>query len=134
MPVEGRQRAAALDRGWSIYLSLTSVFILPEDFHVEFPIVAESVLITGALQVTVAIRSDLSLSLREEYGFDPRQRLTVSRYSYNLLMSRATTCFARIICLFIEPITAGVYCPIRLTIFTTKRTASIRLAASWVNL
>jgi len=85
MPFEGRQRAAALDRCWSIYLSLTSVFILPEDFHVEFPIVAESVLITGALQVTVAIGSDLSLALREEYGFDPRQRLTVSRYSYNLI-------------------------------------------------
>jgi hypothetical protein len=37
------------------------------------------------LQVTVAIGSDLSLSLREEYGFDLRQRLTVSRYSYNLI-------------------------------------------------
>ena len=53
MPFEGRQRAAALDRCWSIYLSLTSVFILPENFHVEFPIVAESVPITGALQVPV---------------------------------------------------------------------------------
>jgi hypothetical protein len=85
MPFEGRQRAAALDRCWSIYLSLTRVFILPENFHVEFPIVVESVLITGALQVTVSIGSDLGLSLREEYGFDPRQRLTVTRYSYNLI-------------------------------------------------
>ncbi|MGE5302365.1 MAG: hypothetical protein ACM3TN_03495 [Alphaproteobacteria bacterium] len=85
MPFEGRQRAAAVDRCWSIYLSLTSFFVLPENFHVEFPIVAELVLITGALQFTVAIGSDLSLSLREEYGFDSRQRLTVNRYSYNLV-------------------------------------------------
>ena len=48
MPFEGRQRAAALDRCWSIYLSLTRVFILPEEFHVEFPVAAESVLITLA--------------------------------------------------------------------------------------
>ena len=52
MLFEGRQRAAALDRCWSIYLSLTRAFILPENFHVGFPIVAESVLITGTLQVT----------------------------------------------------------------------------------
>ena len=78
-------RAASLDRCWSIYLSLTRAFILTENFHVEFPIVAESLLITGALQVSVGIGSDLSLSLREEYGFDSRQRLTVSRYSYNLI-------------------------------------------------
>lgn len=84
MPFEGRQRAAALDRCWSIYLSLTRAFILPEDFHVEFPVAVEAVLISGALHVTVPIGSDLTLSLREEYVFD-RQRLAVSRYSYNLI-------------------------------------------------
>jgi hypothetical protein len=78
MPFEGRQRAAALDRCWSIYLSLTRAFTLPEDFHIEFPVAAESVLISGALQLTVPIGSDLTLSLREEYVFD-RQTLAVSR-------------------------------------------------------
>jgi hypothetical protein len=45
---------------------------------------SQNQLITGALQVTVAIDSDLTLSLREEYGFD-RQKLTLSRYNYNLI-------------------------------------------------
>jgi hypothetical protein len=65
-------------------LSLTRAFILPEDFHVEFPIAVESALLSGALHVSVPIGSDLTLSLGEEYIFD-RQRLTVSRYSYNLI-------------------------------------------------
>jgi hypothetical protein len=84
MPFEGRQRAAALDRCWSIYLSLTSAFILPEEFHAEFPVAAESVLITAALQLTVSIGSNLTLSLREEYVFE-RQRLTINRYGYNVI-------------------------------------------------
>lgn len=84
MPFEGRRRAAVLDRCWSIYLSLTRAFILPDDFHVEFPVAVESVLISGAFQFTVPVGSDLTLSLREEYVFE-RQRLAVSRYSYNLI-------------------------------------------------
>jgi hypothetical protein len=43
MPFEGRQRGAALDRCWSIYLSLTRAFIVPEEFHVEFPVAVESI-------------------------------------------------------------------------------------------
>jgi hypothetical protein len=74
MPFEGRQRAAALDRCWSIYLSLTRAFILPEEFHAELPVAVESVLISATLQFTVPIGLDLTLSLREEYVFD-RQRL-----------------------------------------------------------
>jgi hypothetical protein len=84
MPFEGRQRAAVLDRCWSIYLSLTSAFNVPENFHVEFPVVVESALVSGALHVTVPVGGDMTLSLREEYAFD-RQRLTVSRYSYNVI-------------------------------------------------
>jgi hypothetical protein len=84
MPFEGRQRAAVLDRCWSIYLSIARAFSLPENFHVEFPITVESALVTGALHITVPIGADLSLSLREEYAFD-RQKLVVSRYSYNLI-------------------------------------------------
>ena len=84
MPFDGRQRAALLDRCWSIYLSLTSTFNVPENFHVEFPVVVESALVSGALHVTVPVGEDTTLSLREEYAFD-RQRLTVNRYSYNLI-------------------------------------------------
>jgi hypothetical protein len=64
MPFEGRQRAAALDRCWSIYLLLTRAFILPEEFHAKFPVAVESVLISATLQFTVPIGSDLTLSLR----------------------------------------------------------------------
>ena len=39
---------------------------------------------SGALHVTVPVGEDMTLSLREEYAID-RQRLTVSRYSYNLI-------------------------------------------------
>ena len=63
MPFEGRQRAAALDRCWSIYLSLTRAFILSEEFHAEFPVAVESVLITATLQFTVPIGSDLTRCL-----------------------------------------------------------------------
>jgi len=83
MPFEGRQRAALLDRCWSIYLSLTGAFNVPESFHLEFPVIAESALVIGALHVTVPIGADLTVSLREEYAFE-RQRLSVSRYSYNV--------------------------------------------------
>ncbi len=38
MRSEGRHRAALIDRCWSIYLWLARAFILPENFHVEFPV------------------------------------------------------------------------------------------------
>jgi hypothetical protein len=87
MPVEGRQRAAVLNRCWSIYLSLTRAFVLPEEFHVQFPVSVETALVSGALQVTIFIGGDLTLSLREEYVFDRQELLSVSRYSYNVIES-----------------------------------------------
>lgn len=107
MPFEGRQRAALFDRCWSIYLSLTNAFNVPESFHVEFPVVVESALVSGALHVTVPVGADMMLSLREEYVID-RQRLTINRYSYNLWMLVIIISSARIICLFTEPTTANV--------------------------
>jgi hypothetical protein len=64
MPFERRQRAALLDRSWSIYLWLTSAFNVPESFHVEFPVVVESAFMSGALDVTVPVGEDMTLSLR----------------------------------------------------------------------
>lgn len=84
MPFEGRQRAAVLDRCWSIYLTIARAFNVPGDFHVDFPSTVESALITDTLHISVPIGGGLTLSLREEYAFD-RQKLVVSRYSYNLI-------------------------------------------------
>jgi len=92
MRFEGRQRAAVLDRCWSIYLSLTRGLNVPEKFHVEFPVTVESALVSGALHFTVAVGGDVTLTLREEYVFN-RQKLTVSRYSYNLIDASGSNIF-----------------------------------------
>jgi hypothetical protein len=70
MPFDGRQRAAVLDRCWSIYLSLTRALNVLENFPVEFPVIIESALVSGALHFTVAVGGDLTLALREEYIFN----------------------------------------------------------------
>ena len=92
MRSEGRHRAALINRCWSIYLWLTDAFILPENFHVEFPVATESALITGVMHVSVPVSKNLTLSLREEYAFG-RQGLEISRYSYNLIDSTGKNLF-----------------------------------------
>jgi Family of unknown function (DUF6516) len=89
MRSESRRRVQLLDRCWSVYLWLTSVFTLPETFHVEFPTVAEAVLMTGTLHVIVPLTNQIVLSLREEYAFG-EQGLEVSRYSYNVIDHTST--------------------------------------------
>jgi hypothetical protein len=89
MRSESRRRGQLLDRCWSVYLWLTSVFTLPETFHVEFPTVAEAVLMTGTLHVIVPLTNQIVLSLREEYAFG-EQGLEVSRYSYNVIDHTST--------------------------------------------
>ena len=84
MPFEGRQRAAVIDRCWSTYVSLNDAFEAPENFHLEFPGIVESALLSGRLRFTVSAGSGLTLRVAEEYVFD-RQRLIISRYSYNLI-------------------------------------------------
>jgi len=64
MRSEGRYRAEILDRCWSIYLSLTRAFVLSENFHVEFPVGVETALITGALNVTILMTGNRTLSVR----------------------------------------------------------------------
>ena len=92
MRFEGRQRADLIDRCWSIYLCLTEAFTLSDNFHLEFPGAVETALITGALHIAFPIRANLTLSLREEYAFD-RRRLTVNRYSYNVIDSHGDNLF-----------------------------------------
>jgi hypothetical protein len=84
MRFEGRRQGQLLDHCWSLYLWVTDAFTLPESFHVEFPVAVESALITGTLHITVPVTAQLTLSLREEYGFS-QQGLEVSRYSYNVI-------------------------------------------------
>jgi hypothetical protein len=84
MLFEGRQHPAVIERCWSTYLSITRILSVPENFHIEFPAMVESAVTSGTLQFTVAIGIDLKFILCEEYVFD-RQRLTVARYSYNLM-------------------------------------------------
>jgi len=84
MPFEGRQRAAVIERCWAIYVSLTDAFDVPETFHSEFADIVESALISGGLRFTVSVGGSLTLRVAEEYVFN-RQKLTVSRYSYNLI-------------------------------------------------
>ncbi len=90
MPFESRRRAQLLDRCWSIYLWLTDVFILPDSFHSEFPVAAESVLIAGTLHLTIPMTDIHILSLREEYAFEG-QRLEIRRYSYNVINKQGVT-------------------------------------------
>jgi hypothetical protein len=87
MRFEGRRQTQLLDRCWSIYLWLTEAFVLPESFHVEFPVAVESALITSTLHITVSMTDKLTLSLREEYTFG-KQGVEVSRYSYNVINSK----------------------------------------------
>lgn len=92
MRFEGRVRADLIDRCWSIYVCLTEAFALPDNFHLEFPGAVETALVTGALHIALPIAANLTLSLREEYDFD-RLRLTVSRYSYNVIDSHGDNLF-----------------------------------------
>lgn len=84
MPFEGRQRAAVIERCWAIYVTLIDTFEVPETFHSEFVDIVESGLISGGLRFTVSVGRGLTLRLTEDYVFD-RQKLMVSRYSYNLI-------------------------------------------------
>jgi len=92
MRFEGRVRADLIDRCWSIYLCLTDAFTLPDNFHLEYPAAVETALIAGALHIALPIGTNLTVSLREEYDFD-RLRLTVSRYSYNVIDSHGDNLF-----------------------------------------
>lgn len=84
MPSERQRRALMLERCWSLYQMLTDVFTVPDAFHAEFLVIAETALLTGALHLILPLSSALTLSLREEYAFE-RHELSVRRYSYNVI-------------------------------------------------
>jgi hypothetical protein len=73
-----------LERCWSLYQILTDTFVVPDTFHAEFPVIAESTLLTSALHLVLPLSAALTLSLREEYTFE-QHVLQVRRYSYNVI-------------------------------------------------
>jgi hypothetical protein len=84
MPSERQHRALVLEHCWSLYQILTDTFVVPDTFHTEFPVIAETALLTGALHIVLPLSLALTLSLREEYAFE-RHELQVRRYSYNVI-------------------------------------------------
>ena len=83
MPFEGRQRAAVIERCWAINIRSPTPSTFPEPFHPEFADVVESALISDGLRFTVSVAGGLTL-VAGDYVFD-RHKLTVSRYSYDLI-------------------------------------------------
>lgn len=84
MPSERQRRALVLERCWSLYQILTETFVVSDTFHTEFPVLAETALLTGALHLVLPLTAVLTLSLREEYAFE-HHALQVQRYSYNVI-------------------------------------------------
>lgn len=84
MPSERQRRALVLEHCWSLYQILTDTLVVPDTFHTEFPVTAETALLTGALHLALPLSSALSLFLREEYAFE-HHALQVHRYSYNVI-------------------------------------------------
>jgi hypothetical protein len=84
MPSERQRQALLLEHCWSLYQILTDVFVVPDAFHTEFPVIAETALLTGALHLALPLSPALTLSLREEYAFE-QHSLQVRRYSYNMI-------------------------------------------------
>ena len=82
---DSHQRRLIINRCWLIYDLITKKFRPLNEFHIEFPSLAELALISGYLQVLVEItRRGHFLHIHEEYDFI-EHILVVKVYSYNLL-------------------------------------------------
>ena len=82
---DSHQRRLIINRCWLIYDLITKKFRPLNEFHIEFPSLAELALISGYLQVLVEItRRGHFLHIHEEYDFI-EHILVVKGYSYNLL-------------------------------------------------
>ena len=82
---DSNQQRLIIDRGWLIYDLISFKFIVPHQFHVEYPSVLESSIISGYFQLAVEIgEKGHLLRIHEEYEFRD-YGLTIKAYSYNLL-------------------------------------------------
>lgn len=82
MLYDARRRRLILDRSWPVYDLITASFQAPDEFHGEFPAVAQLAAVTGFLQATVQVSPQgRTLSVNEEYDFQDYD-LVVRLYSY----------------------------------------------------
>jgi len=84
LPPDVRRRRWIAERCWHVYDLVNRHCQPAPDFHTEFPEAAELAILSGALQVRVALLSRHSLDIREEYEIREHE-LVISFYSYVLL-------------------------------------------------
>ncbi|MCS6902822.1 MAG: DUF6516 family protein [Candidatus Bipolaricaulota bacterium] len=84
MPPDARRRRWIAERCWQVYDLITRHLQPAPDFHLEFPEAAELAILSGALQVRIAIPPRHSLEIHEEYEVRDHE-LIVAFYSYVLL-------------------------------------------------
>lgn len=82
--------AQILDRSWFIYSILTDAFSLTETFHLDFPSLVETTIISADLQISLPISKGLTLLLREEYEF-VKHSLEIRSYCYNVIDDKDTS-------------------------------------------
>lgn len=84
MSYERHLEAQIIERCWSIYNLLTSTFSPSDTFHLGFPSLVETAIISSDLQINMPLAEGFTLILREEYEFS-LHKLKLHSYSYNLL-------------------------------------------------
>jgi hypothetical protein len=92
VPYDARQRRQIAERCWQVYGLINRHFTPAPEFHLEFPESAELAILSGALQVRVAIALHYALEVHEEYDFR-EHKLVVTHYSYVLLDRNQTPLF-----------------------------------------
>lgn len=84
MSYESHLESQILNRCWSVYSLLSNAFSPSDTFHLGFPSLVETALITADLQINLPLAKGFTLLLREEYEF-VMHNLEIHRYSYNLI-------------------------------------------------
>jgi len=78
-----------LNRCWSVYALLTNAFSPSDTFHLGFPSLVETAIVSSDLQINLRVAEGFTLLLREEYEF-VMYKLEIHRYSYNLIDNSGT--------------------------------------------
>lgn len=84
MSYERHLEAQIIDRCWSVYNLLTNTFSPSDTFHLGFPSLVETAIISSDLHINMPLAEGFTLILREEYEFS-LHKLKLHSYSYNLL-------------------------------------------------
>ena len=84
MPYESHREAQILNRCWTVYSLLINAFSPSDTFHLGFPSLVETAIISSDLQINLPVEKGFILLLREEYEFT-MHNLVINSYSYNLI-------------------------------------------------